>query len=92
MVNDNDLSLQYDNGVKVFANKYIISEKQVITAVKHTCIHDLRIAANLRSKERKRKTKLRKENKFAYYDWQKLVGERKLDDLFVYELDIINCN
>ena len=81
MVNDNGLSLQYDNGVKVFANEYIISEEQVITAVKHICIHDLRIPANLRSKERKRKTKLRKENKFAYYDWQKLVGEQKLDDL-----------
>ena len=75
----------------VFANKYI-SEEQVIMAVKHTCIHDLRIAANLRSKERKRKTKLRKENKFAYYDWQKLVGERKLDGLFVYVLDIIKCH
>ena len=56
-----------------------------MTALRH--LYENTMVANLRRDDRKRRTRERKEKKFAYYDWKGLVEERKLDSLFVYELD-----
>ena len=45
------------------------------------------MAPNLHRDDRKKTTRERKEKKFADYDWKGLIEERKLDSLFVYELD-----
>ena len=57
----------------------------MVNAVRH--IYENTVAANLRKKERAKQTRQKKEKKFGDYDWQKLVEERKLDRLTVYELD-----
>ena len=45
------------------------------------------MAANLSRDDRKKRTRERKEKKFADYDWKGLIEESKLDSLFVCELD-----
>ena len=57
----------------------------MVNAVRH--IYESTVAANLHKKERAKQTRHKKEKKFDDYDWQKLVEERKLDTLTVYELD-----
>ena len=57
----------------------------MVNAVRH--IYENTVAANLRKKERAKQTPQKKEKKFGDYDWQKLVEERKVDTLTVYELD-----
>ena len=43
------------------------------------------MAANLRRDDKKKRTRERKDKKFADYDWKGLIEERKVDSLFVYE-------
>ena len=84
LVKDKKLILG-DNSIEVFSKKFIIPETQVIEAVKH--IQENAVAANLRNEERKKRTKEKREKKFADYDWKALIEEGKLSDLHVYELD-----
>jgi hypothetical protein len=84
LVKDKKLILG-DNSIEVFSKKFIIPETQVIEAVKH--IQESAVAANLRNEERKKRTKEKREKKFADYDWKALIEEGKLSDLLVYELD-----
>ena len=74
-----------DQSIKSCAEKYIVAEEHVVNAVRH--IYENTVAANLRKKERAKQTRQKKEKKFGDYDWKKLVEERKLDTLTVYELD-----
>ena len=56
-----------------------------MTVVRH--LYENTMAANLRRDDRKKRTRERKEKKFADCDWKGLIEERKLDSLFMYELD-----
>ena len=78
LVKDKKLILG-DSSIEVFSKKFIISETQVIEAVKH--IQENTVAANLRNEERKKRTKEKREKKLADYDWK----EGKLGDVHVYE-------
>lgn len=57
----------------------------MVNAVSH--IYENTVSANLRKEERAKQTKDKKQKKFADYDWQKPVGERKLDALTLYVPD-----
>lgn len=57
----------------------------MVNAARH--IYENTVAANLRKTEMAKPTKDKKWKKFSDNDWQKLVEERKLDTITVYELD-----
>ena len=79
------LNLNDDRSIKSFAEKPIVTEERVVNVVRY--IHENTVPANLCKKERSKQTQPEKEKKFGDYDWQKLVKERTLDTLTVYELD-----
>ena len=85
LVKEGKLDIKDDQSIKSFAKKYIVAKEYVVNAVRH--IYDNTVSANLRKEERASQTRQRKLKKFGDYDWQKLVEERKLNTLYVYELD-----
>ena len=52
----------------MFPKKYIIFEEQVITYSSEAYIHELSMRQTCVARSEKRKTKLRKEKKFADYE------------------------
>ena len=85
LVKAGSLKLQDLSSMKSFAEKFIVKKELVLTAVRH--LYENSMAANLRRNDRKEGTRQRKQKKFADYDWKGMTEERKLDSLYVYELD-----
>ena len=77
--------LQDLSSIRSFAEKFVVAEELVLTAVRH--LYENTMAADLCRDDRKKRTRERKEKKFADYDWKGLIEERKVGSLFVYELD-----
>ena len=69
------LKLQDLSSIKSFAEKFIVAVELVLTAVRH--LYENTMAGNLRRDDRKKRTRGRKEKKFADYDWKGLIEERK---------------
>ena len=85
LVKAGSLRLQDLSSIKSFAENFIVAEELVLTAVRH--LYENTMAANLCRDDRKTRTRERKEKKFVDYDWKGLIEDRKLDSLFVYELE-----
>ena len=61
--------------LKSFVEKFIVAEELVFTVVRH--LYENTMAANIQRDDRKKRTRERKEKKFADYDWKGLIQERK---------------
>ena len=85
LVKEGKLSIKDDQSIASFSKKYTAAKKYVVNAVRH--IYENAVSASLRKEERANQTRQRKLKKFGDYDWQKLVEERKLNTLCVYELE-----
>ena len=76
LVKAGSLKLQDLSSIKSFAEKFIVAEELLLTAVRH--LYENTMAANLCGNDRKKRTRERKEKKFVDYDWKGLIEERKL--------------
>ena len=68
LVKQGSLNLQDTRTIKEFAEKFIVSEEMVISAVRR--LYENNVTANLWNDEKKKNTKERKDKTFAHYDWK----------------------
>lgn len=82
---DDLISLGDNNSVKAFPDKFVVKEALVREYLEH--LENLELGKQLRSRQRERERIENKAKIYEDYDWNRLVEERELGKLKVFELD-----